>query len=522
MPPQTNPLLHLVLMLPLKAWLLVTLVMLAGCASVNLDYPKDESHTLPDTAQTTFGKRAVELAAGHGDMSGFLMQADGIDNLATRLLLAERAEKSIDAQYYLIDNDAAANLFVESLLRAADRGVRVRLLLDDIQTKGYDDAMAALDSHANFEIRIFNPFARGARNLNAARDFSRVNRRMHNKTFTIDNSITIIGGRNIAGEYFAARKDVNFGDLDAVAIGPVVEQVSRQFDLYWNDQYALPIPAFIDIPDDVDAKLQAVRDRYAETRAHLAETPYADVLMRSVDELIDEEADFAWAPARLVFDAPEKARREPLDDDKSIVPALRQAIEDGLRELIVVSPYFVPSDDTIKAVAELRARGMEIIVITNSLASNNHAVVHSGYAPKRKPLLQLGVRLYETRPDASPTGAFRAGHKGAEATLHTKAFIVDRETLFLGSFNFDPRSRNINTELGVIIESREIAEPLAARVETRLDSATYQVILDENNRIRWIEHTPDGEVVLSKEPETSFWTRWKVNMMRLLPIEGQL
>jgi putative cardiolipin synthase len=506
----------------LQTRVLILVIALAGCASVDLDYPRTESHTLPDTGDTWLGQRAIALTAGQTDRSGFVLQLDGIDALATRILLAARGEKTIDAQYYLIASDPAADLFVESLLRAADRGVRVRLLLDDIQTQGYDAGMAALDAHPNFEIRIFNPFARGARSLNAARDFSRVNRRMHNKTFTVDNAITIIGGRNIAAEYFAARDDVNFGDMDAVAIGPVVAAVSAQFDEYWNDEYAVPVPAFVDMPDDLDAALQSVRDHYADTRAHLEETRYTEVLTRSVNQLIDEEADFAWAPAQLVHDAPGKAREEALHGDDSILTSLREAIDAGQRELIIVSPYFVPTDSTIDKVAELRARGMEIIVITNSLASNNHAVVHSGYAPTRKPLLKHGVRLYETRADARVVGTERASQKYAEGTLHTKAFIVDREVLFLGSFNFDPRSAYINTELGVIIESAQLAGWAATRIDDKLDATAYEVILDEKNRLRWIERGEGGDIVHTKEPETSFWTRAKVNMMRLLPIKGQL
>lgn len=513
--------------LPVRSCCLILVVatVLSGCATVDFDYPRSENRALTDTGDTRVGRTIEPLTAAHPGESGFLLQSDGIDALATRIVLAERAERSIDTQYYLITNDVTGRLFVESLLRAAERGVRVRLLLDDIQTQGYDVGLSALDSHPNFEVRIFNPFARGAfRRLNAVSDARRVNRRMHNKTFTIDNQVTIVGGRNIAAEYFAARPDVNFGDLDVVGVGPVVQDVSRQFDTYWNDEYAVPLPAFVDPPDDPERELAQGRARLAQSREEAKNTPYGDALVRSIGFIDDvDKDDFTWARYELVYDSPAKARAAELEEDESILTPLRGAIADARSEFVLLSPYFVPRKTGVEALAQVAARGVDVKVITNSLASTNHAIVHTGYAPYRKPLLQHGVKLYEVRADATVTGADTwKGGRASAGTLHTKSFLIDRKVLFLGSFNWDPRSAFINTELGVIIHSPELARFVAEAVERNLETRTYEVVLGANGRLGWLGHVDGRETVLTTEPDTSWWDRFSVKMMRILPIEGQL
>ena len=251
---------------------------ISGCATVDFDYPKT-----PSTAvEADRVDRQIESLEDQnpGD-AGFHLLTDSIDSLAVRLLMAARAERSLDAQYYLITNDEVGYLFLGSLLQAADRGVRIRLLLDDIQTQGYDAGMAALDSHPNFEVRIFNPFAgRSTRVGDGITRFNRVNRRMHNKSFTADNHVTVIGGRNIAAEYFGARSDVNFGDIDVMAVGPVVEEVSNMFDTYWNSRSALPLPAFAKMPKDPAEELRQLRGRLARSREQIESTRYAEALTR--------------------------------------------------------------------------------------------------------------------------------------------------------------------------------------------------------------------------------------------------
>ncbi len=502
---------------------LEAMFIVAGCATVDFDYPKPTSTALRDTQDTYFGQQMAAFGETKAGESGFYPLVDGIEALAARLLIADRAERTLDAQYYLITNDPIGYAFIGGLLDAADRGVRVRLLLDDIQTKGYDAGMAALDSHPNFEVRIFNPFASRGGPAGNLTEFNRVNRRMHNKSITADNQITIVGGRNIAAEYFAARDDVNFGDADVICIGPAVRDVSDMFDLYWNHRAAAPVPAFAKMPEDPDAALVELRARIKKAVDGIRETKYADAFTQSWHRLTgSSEEEFVWAPYEVVYDSPDKSDKKAAANAASIVTPLKASVERADHELIIISPYFVPLKSGVAFLTELQERGVQVRVITNSLAANNHSVVHSGYAPSRKPLLKAGVEIYEVRPDAGIAGVDRGTPGAALATLHTKAFVVDREEFFLGSFNWDPRSVNINTELGVIMKSPEMAQRMMGGLDAKLDVHTYEVFLDEKGKLRWADRRGEEEVILKKEPQTSWWRRFTVGFYRILPIKGQL
>lgn len=504
--------------LSLLAFMVLTV---SGCASVDFDYPK-----APSTAvEADRVDRQIESLEDQnpGD-AGFHLLIDSIDSLAVRLLMAARAERSIDAQYYLITNDEVGYLFLDSLLQAADRGVRIRLLLDDIQTQGNDAGMAALDSHPNFEVRIFNPFAgRSSRLGDGITRFNRVNRRMHNKSFTADNHVTVIGGRNIAAEYFGARSDVNFGDIDVMAVGPVVEEVSNMFDTYWKNRSALPLPAFAKMPKNPAEELQRLRQRLAQSREQIESTRYAEALTRDIRGYVEADASiYTWAPYELVYDSPAKADPHKAQEASSILTPLRAEIEGARQEIMFISPYFVPRKAGIRGFSGLRDKEIGIQVITNSLAATNHSVVHSGYAPARKPLLKMGVELYEVRPDVGESGATKAGNVDAEGTLHTKAFVVDRQRLFVGSFNMDPRSAYINTELGVIIDSPELASDVVERVRQALPVFAYEVTLNDNNKLRWLGEKDGDQEIWKKDPQTGWWRRFQVSVMKILPIKGQL
>jgi putative cardiolipin synthase len=501
------------------------LALAGGCASVDFDYPKPQSVALQDTGDSYLGRQLEGVAATHPEgQSGFFPLSDGIDALAVRLLMAEEAERSIDAQYYLLKDDIVGNAFIDALLRAADRGVRVRLLLDDIFTGGYDAGMAGLDSHPNFEIRIFNPFAnRSARLLDGITSFSRVNRRMHNKSFTADNQMTLIGGRNIADEYFGAREDAKFGDLDVLAIGPVVNGVSAMFDSYWNHERAAPVAAFAKMPDDPAAELERLRASLEEKRRQITDSIYAAAVKNQVLRYVETDIDvFTWAPYVLAVDSPDKSFKSRAAEAESITTPLRDSLLSAETEMIVISPYFVPRKAGIEAFSEVRDRGIDVTIITNSLAANNQSSVHGGYAPSRKPLLEEGVKIFEVRADADISGSELVAASGAKATLHTKAFIVDRKELFIGSFNFDPRSANINTELGVIIKSPEMAELFAATIDAKLADQTFEVFLNEKGKLRWRGLEGGKEVIFDKEPQTTWSQRFGAGFMRILPIRGQL
>ena len=504
--------------------LITVFALLCGCATVDFDYPKPVTNALTDTDDTYLGRQLQGLADKHPGTAGFYPLSDGIDALAARLLLAERAERTLDAQYYLIKSDITGKAFIHALLRAADRGVRVRLLLDDIYTGGYDAGMAGLDSHPNFEIRIFNPFARRtARFMDGVTSFSRINRRMHNKSFTVDNQVTIIGGRNIADEYFGAREDAKFGDLDVMGIGPVVNDVSNMFDSYWNHERAAPIAAFADMPDDPATELVRVRAELEQSRERIITSKYAEAVRDKVLEYVETDASpFIWAPYTLAVDSPDKAFKSKAAEADSIKTPLRESLLSATNEVIIISPYFVPRKAGIDAIAELQRSGVDVTVITNSLAANNQSSVHGGYAPSRKPLLKSGVKIFEVRADADVSGSEIVAASGAKATLHTKAFIVDRREIFIGSFNFDPRSANINTELGVIIRSPELAAQSAKHIDAALAKQTYEVFLNEKGKLRWRGLENGQEVIFDKEPQTTWSQRFSAGFMRILPIRGQL
>ncbi len=508
-----------------KLGFIAVIAALSGCASVDFDAPKTATYALTDTGDTFWGELIEGRAEAHPGKAGFYPVADGIDALALRLLMAEKAERTIDAQYYLITNDVVGFAFIDVLLRAADRGVRVRLLLDDIQTKGYDAGMAALDSHPNFEVRIYNPFAqRSARFLDGLTSFSRVNRRMHNKSFTADNQITLIGGRNIADEYFGASADVRFGDLDVLSIGPIVGEVSDMFDFYWNNIAAVPIPAFAKMPEDPAAALLILREKIGQSQQEILGTPYAAAVeKRERDYFGGDDALFTWAPYVLAYDSPDKIQKRLADTAASIRTPLVESLSSAREEILMVSPYFVPRESGIEALVEVQKRGVDITIVTNSLAANNHTVVHGGYAHSRKPLLKEGIKIYEVRGDAAVSGAeITSEGDSGRSTLHTKAFAVDRRQLFIGSFNFDPRSAYINTELGVIIDSAELTAPLIARFYEMAPTQAYEVILNEKGQLRWRGIEDGQEVIYDVEPQTTWWTRFVASFMTIIPIKGQL
>ena len=504
------------------------LLLLGACGTTtDFDAPREPSASYLPSTETRLGGDVAPLAAANPGKSGFLLLPDGIEALAARLVLARWAERSVDAQYYFMLDDITTHLLLAELLDAADRGVRVRLLLDDIHTQGYAVGMAALDSHPHFEIRIFNPFSRRrGKALDFVGDFERVNRRMHNKSFTVDSQATIVGGRNIGAEYFAANEDVNFGDLDLLGFGPVAVEAGQAFDAYWNSGLAVPVRGVL-AAEDLDragAELPRLRERVAAARKEAKSTRYHAALEDTILETIDRDPDFlTWAPARLFYDAPQKAMvSSGRDEVETLQASLGGTVRSAREELFVVSPYFVPLDSGVEGFRRLRERRVEVAIVTNSLAATDVAAVHAGYAPYRGDLLESGVRLFEFRPDHSAHGARRAGLGMSRASLHMKFFVVDRRQLFVGSFNWDPRSVHINTEMGILVNSPKLADHLLSLVEKALPTFTYQVVQDDAGHLRWVTEEDGEERVWTREPEAGFWHRFGAWFLRLAPIRSQL
>ncbi|WP_296749963.1 phospholipase D family protein [Thiobacillus sp.] len=496
----------------------------AGCHTLPSLDGRSSSTALADTDATRLGRAIAPQAAAHPDRSGVYPLLDSRDAFAARVLLARAAERSLDVQYYIWRQDMAGTLLFEALHEAAERGVRVRLLLDDHNTGGLDETLAALDTHPNIEVRLFNPFAtRGVRWIGYLTDFSRLNRRMHNKSFTADSQATIIGGRNVGDEYFDATEGIVFVDLDLLAVGTVVEEVSRDFDRYWASASSYPVDRLL--PPADPALLEQLASKASLIERDPAARTYMEALRESpfVRELVEGTLPFEWAATRMVSDDPAKGLG--LNDGASILPSqLDRIIGKPETSVELVSAYFVPTKSGTEQLTRLAREGVKIQILTNALEATDVAVVHAGYAKRRKPLLEAGITLYELqRLSPNLKRDRRAGGSGSSgASLHAKTFAVDRSRVFVGSFNFDPRSARLNTELGFVVESPALAGRIEEAFVGGIPAGAYEVRLSETGNLYWIEHRDGRPLRHETEPGTGFWKRVWIWFASLLPIEWLL
>lgn len=446
--------------------------------------------------------------------SGFYPLVAGRDAFGARLRLIELAEKSIDVQYFLMKGDTAGLVFTDSLLRAADRGIRIRFLLDDILTEIEDEKLGLLAVHRNIELRLFNPVARrGIGLINFIADFRRANRRMHNKSFTIDGQVTIVGGRNIADEYFELHPQGEFLDLDVIGIGPVAADVSQVFDRFWNSSRSVPIETFRSRVTALDLA-QARADISDATRLSGQTTYRNAVNSELVQELFDDRKQWFSADAEVITDEPDKLTSSVSAKHMILLRRLQEVIAEATDEVIVFTPYFVPGEVGIRFWKSIVDRAVRVVIITNSLASNNHTSVHAGYARYRKRIIKAGVELYEIRADAARGDA-------EFLTLHTKGMVIDRSNVFIGSLNLDPRSIEINSEMGLLIPNETMGKLLAEEALEQLKSVVYRVELNDHRRLRWRATVDGTELVEKSEPLASRFVRFKAFLLRIVP-ENQL
>jgi putative cardiolipin synthase len=486
------------------------------------------STAMKHTEGTELAAAVRPRVAAHPGQSGLHALPDGREALAARIALADAAQRSLDVQYYIWNKDLAGKVLLEHLFRAADRGVRIRLLLDDLGTAPSDAILLAIDSHPNIEVRMFNPVAlRSPRLLGMLVDFGRINRRMHNKSFTADGQVAIVGGRNIGDEYFGANEAVNFADLDVVIIGPVVTEVSDEFDLYWNNQSSVPITAL--------ARQKTTPETFASMRSSLIaydttaeRSAYAESVRdrEFVRQLRSHSVSYNWGRATIVEDHPDKITTSAAATGTHLAPQLRQVVDSTKRELFLVSPYFVPGKKGVELLAAVRRRGARVVLITNSLASTDGVAVHSKYQLYRKSLVQAGIELYEMKPSTGSeserrSGSFRGPTGSSNASLHAKTFTFDRRIGFIGSYNLDPRSSKLNTEMGVLFDCPALAKRLPEKTEPELILHAYRVELD-NNHIIWVTGNGHQQMRYNSEPEAGLWKRVKSTILSWLPIEGLL
>lgn len=441
------------------------------------------------------------------------------DAFVARAALIDHADVSLDLQYYIWRDDVSGRLLLQKLWQAAHRGVRVRLLLDDNNTRGMDAILFALNQHDNVQIRLFNPFVnRRWRALGYLADFPRVNRRMHNKSFTADNRVSIIGGRNVGDEYFSSHAETLFSDMDVMISGSMVTQISADFDRYWQSQSAYPFESIVKkIPPQ---KLAAAQSSLNAPPNHATQAYLHSLKHTDLDKAIKQQnVQHQPAQSDLISDDPAKALDRHTSVD--IAASLNAALKKPQNEIYLVSPYFVPTKKGTELLNHLAAQGREITVFTNSLRATDVAAVHSGYARYRKPLLQSGVQLFEFKPDhAVPSNKDKGLTGSSSASLHAKTFIVDRQRVFVGSLNLDPRSARLNTEMGVVIHSPKLASEMQRKMQQQASEVAYRVSLDPHGKPQWQD--PQTGKTSHHEPQASFWKRTISKILSWLPIERLL
>lgn len=503
---------------------------LGGCVSLPPPEPRTAVTAITDVAQTELGQLAAKGAPGDSTaLSGFRLLPEAAFAFDARISLARHAEKSLDVQYYLVQRDDVGLLFLRELREAAARGVRVRLLVDDLYTGGEDELFGALAAFPNVEVRLFNPLpsrasSLGTRLLMSLTDFGRINHRMHNKLLIADNSFAVSGGRNIGNEYFMRSTAANFIDMDVISSGPIVRQMSEGFDRYWNSSHAWPIERVAPLRTMTREAAQRRFDEIVRTAVPDVPIRPRDVLNKSPvgEQLVTGKVDRYWAPATLFIDDPEKITRKA--DEAyigSVTEGALSVINATRREVVIASPYFIPGPKGLEEMRACIAKGGRITVVTNSLGATDEPLAYAGYERYRADMLKIGVTIFEIAPTLSGRSG-RFGDFGKSISrLHAKLAIVDNERFFVGSMNLDHRSAAVNTEIGLVIDSPELVQDYNKLMSGERVNLGYRLRLGPNGRrVQWLEYDDaGGDIVHEDEPGEFLWLRLK-NWL-LLPIVGE-
>ena len=507
----------------IKIGLLALIGLMTSCTSLPTDYPRTASSALKQPVSTGVSGVLQREAAKYPGKSGFAILDGNREAFTNRVALVDFAQKTLDIQYYIWSADTIGRMLGERILKAADRGVRVRFLLDDHSFKNRDSAVAALGAHPNVEVRIFNPYKhRSARTAEIAFNFKRLNKRMHNKIMVMDNSAVIVGGRNIADEYFGLSENYNNRDLDIAAVGPIVKEISNTFDEFWNSPAAIPIEALVKETYDLNDFHRQVA--LLREQIKTGNYPYpleADVatLRQRINTL---SSRLVWAKGEVIYDSFESMHKDRKEE--TVAHKLTHIVTNARKEVAIESAYFVVLDQGVELTRDLTSRGVKVRALTNSLASNNVIAAQAGHSKRRKQLVEAGMEVYELRPDAAavldnvaPQG------KNSISTLHTKTVVIDREKAFVGSYNLDPRSANINSEIGILVHSPAFARDVAAFLDEGIEAKNaYHLTLGDRNKLQW-ETTVNGQPkTWTKDPETSATKRMTAGIIGILPIEDQL
>ena len=480
--------------------------------------------TSEESFTTRIGREIRNRLHKHPDESGVYLLQEAHDAFASRILLAQTAEKTLDIQYYIWKKDLTGTLMFKALLDAADRGVRIRLLLDDNGINGLDDELSALDMNPGIEVRLFNPFyLRRAKRMGFLTNFQKLNRRMHNKSFIADNQASIVGGRNVGNEYFGTGTGQLFSDLDVLVIGQVLSDISEDFDIYWNSPLSVPVQDVVNKRDS--SHLKQVINKINKIESVPGAEEYIRVIQNSnfIQDFFNANLGMEWANVRLVSDDPSKIlnKNKP---GQLLTEQIQRFIGKPQSDVTLVSPYFVPTKAGVKLFKRMVQNGVSVRILTNSLHATDVKVVHAGYEKRRKSLLKNGVRLFEMKRFTNiPRSRGKAGPFGSSgSSLHAKTFSVDGNRIFVGSLNFDPRSIDLNTEMGVVIESTVLAKKIQNIFDLRVLENSYEVLLQKNGRLKWVEQTEHGEIIYKREPKTGWLQFIAIRFLSRLPIEWLL
>lgn len=495
-------------------FLISSIVFIAGCQTQQYNtLEKSVSYGYEALATAPLNQFIHKPAAISEQESGFLELKSGREALLMRLTLIEKAQKSLDLQYYIFKDDDTSQLVYWRLYEAAQRGVRVRLLLDDMQSRS-DHALARLDTHPNIEIRLFNPHGfRSLRMLSWVTNGAQLNRRMHNKSFTADSVFSIVGGRNIGNEYFAFRSEVEFSDFDMLLAGHTVKQAVQQFDVYWNSEYAVPMEWIL--PNAQPLKPSEM-NAWQEKAQFANKFSYKDYFLTDLQlykNLQRRHLPLRWGKANLYYDTPQKVD----NGNSAILSKLDKLLFEAKKEIVIISPYFVPAKEGSDELVRSAKQGKKITILTNSLASNDVFAVHGWYAKYRKKLLEAGIELWELK--AHSQASTERHLIGSRSSLHSKVMMLDKERLFIGSMNLDPRSALYNTEMAVLLEKPDYVQQSVKEFEAQLKHGAYQLIL-KDKKLRWIDHHT-GEV-LKDEPHAGHALTFGAWVAGNLPIEKYL
>ena len=528
----------------LRNWVFVLAVaVISGCASLppGSDFPKHASSALANPEQTTLGERFQNAAREHNGNSGFRIIPVGADGFLIRIQMINAAVRTLDIQYFIFRGDDTGRLLTEAVLHAADRGVRVRILIDDGETVAGDDQISEIAAHHSVEIRLFNPFAyRGDSKLFKAMEFMvdirRLDYRMHNKLLVVDNSIALLGGRNLGDQYFQIDPESQVADDDIFAAGPIAQQLSGTFDEFWNNALSIPSEALYDGKSshaDLNEHREVLKDEHRQMKAEGIDYVKRITSGEPFNSVISGRLPLIWAHALLVCDSPDKKK---VEKGEMVGRLMRRAVANATiavqSELLMVTPYLIPGDEGMQIINHLRQRNVRVRILTNSLESSTVILAQSGYMHYRVPILKNGVELYEVRSllgNVKGSGQTNEISRYGNYSLHAKLFVFDRKRLFIGSMNFDQRSMHLNTEIGLIIDSPELAQQIAARFDAMVQPVnSYTLALlpsvagEGSPKLVWRTQENGKAVEYEKEPARSGWQRGIVNMLSLLPLDKEL